>query len=139
MTTSYPMTTVIARRRFSVSASKGRRSSAFVEIGTPAQQGRQWYCPLELRGFPEPWNRVYRALGVDAVQTLHLALFLAGSLVKSASNGDPRQFSPWNRARNYGFPELQITDEERARVKAALARVDAEERPKGRTPKRRRT
>jgi len=64
---------LIARRSYAWS--EGRRSPVVLEIGTPrGVPGWDWACPVRITGIEGLTDRPRPILGIDALQTIELAM-----------------------------------------------------------------
>ncbi len=66
------MTEVIAERSLEYHPKRGRSAKIVFQVGKPAPDGSDWYCPYRIVGLGKA--HVFYAMGVDSVQALVLCL-----------------------------------------------------------------
>lgn len=104
--TNYPLGSVIAQRSVTYERN-GKAYEVHVHVGAPMKRvsvdagTEDWYCPFRISGIGV--DGVHAAFGIDSVQALHLALVLAGQILKNSLPGRAGLLS-WYRDPNLGFP-----------------------------------
>ena len=105
---TYPMSTIIAKRELTRTTQNGVSSPVEVTIGTPTLIPAQddlaecWYCPVQVLGIEH--DEVRPAFGVDSMQALSLALYMAGMLIATSSVA----LEVEGHEENYGFPATPV-------------------------------
>lgn len=100
------MEPILATRTMHWTRADGVVLPAYVEIGMPFQGPPPdvdveppWGCKVRTRGLGD--NRIVTVYGVDAIQSIYLALVYAGTRVSGSIVADSLD---WKDAPNYGFP-----------------------------------
>jgi hypothetical protein len=78
-------------------------ANVVVHIGKPEKfpGSEDYYCPFRVHGLDN--EKVGYAGGVDAVQTLELALKMVGTVLYTSTEAQARELT-WNGSEDLGFP-----------------------------------
>ena len=97
--------TVIATRELDLKDADGDRP-VIVRIGMPqpTDDEHDYYCPFEIDGLGD--RTVRRAIGIDAVQALQLAIMMIGSILTASDEATDGRLSWLNMQGDFGFPPV---------------------------------
>ncbi|WP_437669671.1 DUF6968 family protein [Sorangium sp. So ce131] len=95
---------IIATRVIDVLDDTGKPSrQILVHIGRPSQEPTgEWSLPYQIVGIRK--DRIFRVLGLDAVQALQLAHIVIGSVLASSDEAKQGRLR-WNGHTDLGFPD----------------------------------
>jgi hypothetical protein len=99
-----PFKNLIAKRELTVERSKKKVS---VEIGRPFKDDRCHTCPIRIT-FGEKVVMQFESHGVDAFQSLELALKIIPTFLRHTTRLPLGRMYAWEKGDDMGFPEVYI-------------------------------
>jgi hypothetical protein len=96
---------VIASRSLMLNSDDGTKSEVLALLGKPLQDGRDFYCPYQIKGAGD--EKVRGSYGIDAIQALHLAIRNLGVEVEVLNKelGGKLRWESGDVA-DFGFPAI---------------------------------